>query len=156
MDCCIRNVGKNSCTKSIEDYLRTTYLVCFVILKAGVLVIAFPVSVFSDLWSKELSRRGAFNSLVDGVDNDDDIVQQSLSPSRMPPESARSLLTYNSSPNRDYVSVASAGEATIGAEIGDIVMRKEDLDEIVAHLNTISESHRQVRMILRKCKQQYT
>jgi hypothetical protein len=38
----------------------------------GIFVIAFPVSVFSDLWSKELRRSGALASLLeDNEDNDD-------------------------------------------------------------------------------------
>eukprot|EP00547_Thalassionema_nitzschioides_P003107 CAMPEP_0194208120 /NCGR_PEP_ID=MMETSP0156-20130528/6660_1 /TAXON_ID=33649 /ORGANISM="Thalassionema nitzschioides, Strain L26-B" /LENGTH=446 /DNA_ID=CAMNT_0038935017 /DNA_START=30 /DNA_END=1370 /DNA_ORIENTATION=- len=43
--------------------------VAIMAMLTGVLVIAFPVSVFSDLWSRELKRAG---TLVDDDDDDDD------------------------------------------------------------------------------------
>mmetsp|Transcript_29092 Transcript_29092/g.43974 ORF Transcript_29092/g.43974 Transcript_29092/m.43974 type:complete len:353 (-) Transcript_29092:83-1141(-) len=43
----------------------------------GVLVVAFPVSVFSDLWSKELKRAGTY--VVDDSDDEDDDDQNIIS-----------------------------------------------------------------------------
>jgi hypothetical protein len=40
-------------------------------MMTGVLVIAFPVSVFSDLWSKELKRSGALSALDEDEDDDE-------------------------------------------------------------------------------------
>ena len=54
----------------------------------GVLVIAFPVSVFSDLWSKELKRAGALDHL--GSSDEEDAVGGDDVPktvSKVPPES---------------------------------------------------------------------
>jgi Ion transport protein len=38
----------------------------------GLFVVTFPVSVFSDLWSKELKRLGAINDLKAALDSDDE------------------------------------------------------------------------------------
>ena len=39
---------------------------------AGVLVVAFPVSVFSDLWSEELKKVKGFDDLLNDDDDEDD------------------------------------------------------------------------------------
>lgn len=126
------------------------YELTFRLPQAGVLVIAFPVSVFSDLWSKELSTRGAFNALMEEQEDNDDELSAKL------PESPRSLYT-NGSRARDHVSNAS-GLAVSANPLPDfdrdtVVFAKEDLNSIVAHMNRISESQRELRSILKKYKQ---
>lgn len=45
--------------------------VAFFAMMTGVLVIAFPVSVFSDLWQKELKKAGALETLDDEDDDNE-------------------------------------------------------------------------------------
>ena len=92
---------------------------------AGVLVIAFPVSVFSDLWSEELKEVKGFAEMYENdVDEDedddeeDDILQE---------------LPGNGSKNGRHV-----------------VMEKADLNEIVASLRTIRQEQRQIKRLLKK------
>lgn len=51
----------------------------------GVLVVAFPVSVFSDLWSKELKRAGTYveDDSDDEDDDDQNIISQQTSNNEM-------------------------------------------------------------------------
>lgn len=113
-------------------------------------MIAFPVSVFSDLWSKELSTRGAFNALMEEQENAEDEDSARL------PESPRSLYT-NGNRARDHVSNASGlaidANPLLDFDGDTVVFAKEDLNNIVAHMNRISESQRELRSILKKYKQ---
>lgn len=54
----------------------------------GVLVIAFPVSVFSELWSKELKANGAYRSITENSTRDDfdDMDDDSIGKERAPPK----------------------------------------------------------------------
>ena len=108
----------------------------------GVLVIAFPVSVFSDLWQQELKK-------VQGFDFGEDDGES-------PP------LQYNSGEQRDDDSGSSAiiGEATplrphptdesyVNPK-DNVVMSKKDLREIVGCLRRIEQEQQRLGQILNK------
>mmetsp|Transcript_21216 Transcript_21216/g.27343 ORF Transcript_21216/g.27343 Transcript_21216/m.27343 type:complete len:475 (-) Transcript_21216:811-2235(-) len=91
----------------------------------GVLVIAFPVSVFSDFWHEELERRGK-------------IVTANSSHLSSPVESMESFPAL--------VEKAADGD-------GNIQISKQDLLELLKHLDTIKESRKDIKNILLSCKQ---
>jgi hypothetical protein len=98
----------------------------------GVLVIAFPVSVFSDLWSHELRRVEGFESLPkeDDVDNN-------------PPKANSRETDCSPMPHRT--------ERRYQATDSDVAMvDKQDLRAIASYLSNIRENERQLRAILSK------
>lgn len=139
---------------------------------AGVLVLAFPVSVFSDLWSDELRKSKGFKDLYvddDGDDDDDnagtevpsrrDGIQQErgtgmpLQQPTMPqPPSWRGVYGMK---NMSHISddplyddpFACSSSSTSSPYI---VMEKSDLNQIVASLHDIRENQAIIRSILRK------
>lgn len=88
----------------------------------SVLVIAFPVSVFSDLWQKELSQYSGFEEL-DG-DAGQTNAQQSAG------ERANWTAETDRLPDR-------------------VVLKKKDLREIMQCMQTMRESEQRMRAILR-------
>lgn len=93
----------------------------------GVLVVAFPVSVFSDLWSNELKQVQGFDSL-----EDDDNRTQPNEP-RESPSSQHGTSQKNRAADSDVV-----------------VINKQDLREIAECLCTIRENEHRVKAILHK------
>jgi hypothetical protein len=125
----------------------------------GVLVIAFPVSVFSDLWSKELRKTGAFQALDDEEDDDGDDhanggTKGPISGSGTPSSGAAAARSVGFDSLQDapprYSFDHDTTTTNIAADADHIVIRKDDLAEVAAHLHTISESQRQIRIILKK------
>jgi hypothetical protein len=127
----------------------------------GVLVIAFPVSVFSDLWSKELRKSGAFRALDDDDDDEDDngggagddagkgengeIGMETLPETR---KGSDRRLSLESLPEETASPLLF--DRKRAADSDHIVIRKDDLTEMVAHFQTITDSQRQIRAILKK------
>jgi hypothetical protein len=95
----------------------------------GVLVVAFPVSVFSDLWSHELKQIKGFHAL--GEDDTDDQQAHPQGPGESP------------SPHR----LPRQYHAT---DSDVVVMDKQDLREIAECLYSIRQNERQLKAILRK------
>jgi hypothetical protein len=95
----------------------------------GVLVIAFPVSVFSDLWSQELKQVQGFESLKEESDGNQQSGNTGSDPS---PAVHRAERLYHST-DSDVV-----------------IMDKQDLRGIVECLYNIRENERQLKAILRK------
>ena len=125
----------------------------------GVLVVAFPVSVFSDLWSHELHNKTAWHSLeVIDEEEDEEVSPQDEAP--LPAESARSSDGPFGERQESDVSNGAQIYSSIhsATSIGDdhIVLRKDDLTELLSHIRTINESQRQIRGILRKYHLQET
>jgi hypothetical protein len=152
----------------------------------GVLVIAFPVSVFSELWSKELRKAGAI--LDDEEDDVDDDMNKMNSKNRdvqAPKEENRSENVQGSSGKYDptlfpasyeleslartaFTSSSSNNtspapkmrkslsiESTYSMDENYLAMHKDDLAELYDHYQSINESQRQIRVILRKYKAHY-
>ena len=141
----------------------------------GVLVIAFPVSVFSDLWSYELKHMKAFKDLATNDDDDDDdndsekkmdhhrnvnkndegningttLNDQSGLPwnvQRTPERYSRTRLAGTRYNNFPTTSLSSF----TGEDNEVVMMSKQDLEEIVECVYTIRENERQLKQILRK------
>jgi hypothetical protein len=104
----------------------------------GVFVIAFPVSVFSDLWSEELK----YGSL----DDDDNDAQSSQDKSKSEPPAAGAASASASSTanlsNYQFIHATDASE--------NLVIHKQDLREILQCVKTIQKSELRMRSILRK------
>jgi hypothetical protein len=149
----------------IIDYYPTStagkWIACFAMMM-GVLVIAFPVSVFSELWHQELRKVQGFDLLnEDDEKNDDDVrgergdttdsairdtVHRSTLPSLGAWEEASLLPDRRGQPTYPPhgPSYGSANDDTV------IVMTKNDLHELVGCLDRIQSEQTQLRSILRK------
>jgi hypothetical protein len=85
----------------------------------GVLVIAFPVSVFSDLWSKELKKQGVLN----------EVESQELSPSI---ENEKDVMSHPT--NSGHVLISEA-------DLSSIKMQMRQIDEAQNEIRRILESY---------------
>jgi hypothetical protein len=111
----------------------------------GVFVIAFPVSVFSDLWSEELKY-----GFLDDDDRDRDDTEQQPPSSQdksksEPPAGAGAASTSASTGNRNYQFIHATD-----ASSENLVIQKQDLREILQCVKTIQKSELRMRSILRK------
>ena len=96
----------------------------------GTLTIAFPVSVFSDLWSSELQQVKGFEEL-----NQDEPT------------------TPTGNNGNLYTNGLSTPSPPPGGQ--GVALEKEDLKEVVACMYKIKESQKQIHSILRKYKIHY-
>lgn len=115
----------------------------------GVLVIAFPVSVFSDLWSHELKQMKGFEDLNhddDDVDGNEERVEEFrvFSSSSRNLEAAISEVT----PLRPHQQQLSGRSHEHVRDM--VVMHKDDLKELVECVYNIKENQRRLHTILRK------
>mmetsp|Transcript_15483 Transcript_15483/g.33687 ORF Transcript_15483/g.33687 Transcript_15483/m.33687 type:complete len:542 (+) Transcript_15483:55-1680(+) len=101
----------------------------------GVLVIAFPVSVFSDLWSKELKKAGVLEKLDSGRDSiGNDSIRESTRSSR----SSVRMKTID-----ENISVQQQLQSDDA-----IMISADDLEAIKSHLRRIDESQLEIRRVL--------
>jgi hypothetical protein len=118
----------------------------------GVLVIAFPVSVFSDLWSKELRLHEAFEILQgEGIESNHG------EPEPVKVDSNGAEMAYDTLPQAGHqrdTSLDSLFSNKLNSAIDDehLIMSKEDLNNLMNHLVEIHESQTQIKAILRKYK----
>lgn len=109
---------------------------------SGVLVVAFPVSVFSDLWSEELKEVKGFNDLFENnADDENDEAANQQAAGLNVSSSPRTRPSSNS--NTDDVEFLSHNPAYV-------VMEKADLNEIVASLRTIRQEQQHIKRLLKK------
>ena len=115
----------------------------------GVLVIAFPVSVFSELWSQELKARG--------VDILNELEDEESEASEEAPDTnggfgrhkkdsfltASQLSTNAQSVTRTLSPIQSSHEA-------DVTMAAEDLAAIKKYMRTVEVSQERIRRIFAK------
>jgi hypothetical protein len=111
----------------------------------GVLVIALPVGVFSDLWSDELKEVKGLESLFDddSSGSDDDQNDGSLA-----------------NPEQEYLVNADCNETQPLREENQkinfeedkrfVVLERDDLNEIVSSVRCIREKQRRIQRILKK------
>jgi hypothetical protein len=114
----------------------------------GVFVIAFPVSVFSDLWSEELKEVKGLESLFEDDSCDDNENDGS-----------------NVNSEKEYADIRSRREAQLfrneyqkvnpeevfrSNSSTHVVMEREDLSEIVSSIRSIHEKQRRIQRILKK------
>lgn len=156
-------------------------------MMTGVLVVAFPASVFSDLWSREVRRISKEYEFHDGDNNSDGSVcdkdagendtNNDDSKNQYPPGNNKNDgrdSVYHSTKAQDMAAVLSKmslnlGSANTNSSIAMgpannnapeqdemITMQREDLTDILNHLDTMRNSERRVRHILQKYKVQST
>jgi len=114
----------------------------------GVLVIAFPVSVFSELWSEELKEVKGLESLFeDGCSGDNENDGTNVNPEqeyeeiKSRRESQRSRYQYqNIIPEQRFLSQSSTY----------VVIEREDLNEIVSSIRCIHEKQQLIQRTLKK------
>lgn len=114
----------------------------------GVLVIALPVSVFSDLWSEELKEIKGLEALFDddssyehdqNGESNTDPEEERLKPTS--PHVAQSFRNeYPRIIQEDFPSEPSA----------HVVMERDDVKEIVSSIQDIHEKQRRIQRILKK------
>ena len=102
----------------------------------GVLVIAFPVSVFSDLWSKELKRQGVV------MLNDD---KQQEFPSD--DDNSCNMNDNAVGGDRELQSYYKSSRSSLGNN-AVVTMNEANLNAIRMHLRRIDESQDEIRRIL--------
>ena len=159
------------CLTHVDYYPTTTggkWCATFAMIM-GVLVIAFPVSVFSELWSHELKQIKGFKALNEddddnddgdnGIDNNNKLKEAGVKEANKDPlrrESAQEQQTHPRTPERQYDYNHNfnglglgLGHSLTGRD-DVILMSKEDMKEIVECLYTIRENERQMKNILRK------
>mmetsp|Transcript_18230 Transcript_18230/g.45288 ORF Transcript_18230/g.45288 Transcript_18230/m.45288 type:complete len:504 (-) Transcript_18230:197-1708(-) len=138
-------------TVGYGDYYPTStagqWVSAFAML-TGVLVIALPVSVFSDLWSEELKEVKGLESLFD----DDSIYEQDQNGgSNTDPEQERLKPTgphVAQSVRSEYQRVI---QEDFPSELStQVVMEREDVIEIVASIRDIHQKQRRIQRILKK------
>jgi hypothetical protein len=155
----VTTVGYGDCVPTTS----TGKCVATLAMLLGVLVIAFPVSVFSELWSKELRLKGFQLDDDDNGDGGGDAGGAGDAGDGQNGEKSMGVLpdaTKGSSSDGRFTFESLAEDAATlpylldhkkAVPDGDhIVIRKDDLVEMVAHFQTISESQRQIRSILKK------
>ena len=96
----------------------------------SVLVVAFPVSVFSDLWSKELKKRG--------------VIETSHSDTDSATENAGAAGSNIRNRHLYVVSNSNGSDTTTAA------MDSADIRAIKAHLRSVDEAQRAIWAILGK------
>jgi voltage-gated potassium channel len=134
-------------TVGYGDYYPTSpagqWVAAFAML-AGVLVIAFPVSVFSDLWSEELKGVKGFDELDDEEDDyDDDEEDDAVH------DLASSMNAERQRP-RNNLLFDNAELENLSKDPRYVVMEKKDLKEIVSSLRTIGQEQRRIKRLLKK------
>lgn len=107
--------------------------VAMVAMLVGVLVIAFPVSVFSDLWSKELKKVGLYE------DEDEGDLSERSAPVATEPQRKQA-----------HQASMESIEATEEEEDRKIEFRKSDLRKLAKHMRSIDRSQMRIRDILSK------
>lgn len=120
----------------------------------GVLVIAFPVSVFSELWSKELRLQGALDGLEDESNHgesqstrEERVRHEVPTPRDTVPEAG-----HGGRPSMDYRCHDPSVPATLTIDDEHLIMRKDDLKILMNHIRDVHESQRQIKGILQKYK----
>jgi hypothetical protein len=114
---------------------------------SGVLVVAFPVSVFSDLWSEELKELKGFNDLFDNdVGNDAGDDGNNNAERGTEPKSLESQPRLR--PESDLKDAEDFEFLSKGSRY--VVMEKTDLNEIVASLRTIRQEQQHIKRLLKK------
>jgi Ion transport protein len=153
-------------TVGYGDTYPTTVMgkwIAAVAMLLGVLVIAFPVSIFSDLWSKELRKTGALAALQQDTDTDNNGCSSTNQVKSLQKEDANVLsvrsnantsddLEHRRGDHHDVLALSRLDDDSTLLDDDHVALRKEDLTELISHIQTINESHQQIRFILRKYK----
>jgi hypothetical protein len=118
----------------------------------GVLVIAFPVSVFSDLWQQEIKKVHGFDFQTDDDDDDDDnddylVAKNSTRGTSSVTPSDQSVLSEQTLLRQSH----GASHRLYGySDETVVVLKRKDLQEIAGCLQRIRQEQNMLRSLLRK------
>jgi len=115
-------------------------------MMVGVLVIAFPVSVFSDLWQQELKKVNGFDF---PYPDEGDLLVATPERTYSPDEKE----AFSSRTNEDTLLLPKLSSHRSDDGYSDdtiIMMKKDDLREIHGCLNRIQQEQMRLRFILRQ------
>jgi hypothetical protein len=135
----------------------------------GVLVIAFPVGVFSDLWSQELKKRGVYYD-VDSEEEEEDSQESKESPvdklgdsqangqTELPPSerSGMPLSDRNSTTlsQRSGMKLSDRNRMTLSPTIPEhenqVTLTAQDVATLTKHMRIMEKSQERIRGILAK------
>eukprot|EP00536_Pseudo-nitzschia_multiseries_P007587 jgi/Psemu1/296616/fgenesh1_pm.180_\ len=140
-------------TVGYGDYYPTSVAgmwVGTIAMLTGVLVIAFPVSVFSDLWSEELKQVKVFESLYkdDGSDSDNEKGNDNNMSTEHVYEENISLIGRQHLRDQ-YEQIYSERESP-SRNPRHVIMDKEDLDNIISSIHAIQQEQRRIQKLLKK------
>ena len=111
----------------------------------GVLVIAFPVSVFSDLWSRELKQFEGFDHLLE-----DNAGADTESTGGLKFDTTNKQIAFGTQQPASWQGQQEENQANRGINPErSIAMKRQDIRELLECLHTIRESERRMRAILR-------
>eukprot|EP00934_Nitzschia_sp_Nitz4_P002497 Nitzschia sp. Nitz4//scaffold302_size22357//17178//18852//NITZ4_008561-RA/size22357-processed-gene-0.13-mRNA-1//-1//CDS//3329547038//2487//frame0 len=117
----------------------------------GVLVIAFPVSVFSDLWSQELESIKGFENLKSNDTNDNAEVQ----PASTTTSKEKKSETEPQTDKKDAAAVwsyapPSGGAGTTPNRFQGVVVSPQDWQTLMERIERIQQDQKQIQTILQK------
>lgn len=168
-------------TVGYGDYYPTSLggkIVAVFAMISGVLVIAFPVSIFSDLWSKELKEKGLLGYSNDD-DNDDEVYNVSSSEVKLEKElndnninNAMFRIIHGDNKNNNHDDVdddevlhdlmqqlnnnSNKDSNNSGHINNDIALNVSDINSIYNHYAIIQNSQNEIRNIMiRNLKQHH-
>jgi Ion transport protein len=117
----------------------------------GVLVIAFPVSVFADLWSHELQKRDLDHADLDG----NNARTSSESPIDKLEDDQASRQIESTSPEQSGMTFSQLDGVTPSPTITEhenhVFMATEDVAALTKHIRIMEKSQERIRCILDKC-----
>lgn len=127
----------------------------------GVLVIAFPVSVFSDLWQNELKGRGVdYEELLEDDDGDDDETDETLKNNEITRSVRFASDELSDVSSTDGLVPGGSNTASLrltsrtnetSAILEDSVMfDAEDVAALRKHVKVMEKSHERIKAILAK------
>jgi len=114
----------------------------------GVLVIAFPVGVFSGLWSEELKEVKGLESLFEDGSGDDNENDGSNVDPEQEYEEIKCRLEAQLFRN-EYQKINSKEESRSHSST-HVVIEREDLNKIVSSIRCINEKQQRIQQILKK------
>ena len=113
----------------------------------GVLVIAFPVSIFSDLWSEELKEVKGLESLFEDDSCDDN---QNGGSHKNPEQEFREAIRPHEDQLRNEYQTLRIEEDFQSHIPTHVVLEGEDVKEIVLSIRDIHQKQRRIQRILKK------
>jgi Ion channel len=126
-----------------DSYPTTTvgkWIACIAMMM-GVLVIAFPVSVFSELWSKELRLQGALDVLDNESNHGEPEIVREETVGHRAQMSCDTLpeAGHGRQPSLEHLLSDQVIPSALTIDNEHLIMRKEDLKSLMNHIVAIHE-----------------
>ena len=124
----------------------------------GVLVIAFPVSVFSELWSKELKidSGGSYRSITDSLDDDQLENEEALAGLVTPPKFISARVDKSQFERSSFVDHANSSSDSIIFKLEEVEPKAEDqlgmsdAQAIRHYMSVIDDAQGKIRELLQR------